>query len=215
MLLMNFITDKSEGFIFYLMALPMLVHPLIIFRLLKHRLLTSLRSENGENRSRASSAGNEESLRLRRQNDSSPSLNVGRSLKGLSFLPLLETPSLHSNTDYSASPSPSFKSKRTFRFSSLRRKKTKAPSENTFSSSHSDTSEADIVAFQRELQNLPAYPVKVNFLRTCIIKQGGHKLVGKRTGLISVVIQSNMRVQWKKSLPFLQMSCDWPSLLCK
>lgn len=162
--IMNFITDRSETFMFYLMALPMLVHPLIIFRLLKHRLLTSLRNEAGENRSRASSAGNEESLKLRKQNDSSPTLNVGRSLKALPFLPLLETPSLHSNTDYSTSPSPSYKSKRTFRFSSLRRKKPKSPSENTFNSSHSDTSEADIVAFQRELQNLPTYHVKVNTL---------------------------------------------------
>ncbi|XP_035226303.1 1-phosphatidylinositol 4,5-bisphosphate phosphodiesterase epsilon-1-like isoform X2 [Stegodyphus dumicola] len=152
--------QREESFSFYLTALPLIVHPLIVFRLLKHRLLMSLNKGSGENRSRASSAGNEETLRLRRQNDSSPNLCTGRSLRGLSFLPLLETPTTQSSMDCSASPSPSSKSKRTFRFSSLRRKKTKTSTENTFNSSHSDTSEADIVAFQRELQNLPTHHIK-------------------------------------------------------
>ncbi|GFY47578.1 1-phosphatidylinositol 4,5-bisphosphate phosphodiesterase epsilon-1 [Trichonephila inaurata madagascariensis] len=147
---------SEDSFSYYLTALPMFVHPVILFRLLKHRLLTSLRRNAGENRSRASSAGNEESLRLRRHNDSSPNLQVGRS--GLTFLTPLQIPP-SSQSDCSASPSPSFKSKKTFRFCSLRRKKSSA-NESAFNSSHSDTSEADIVAFQRELQNLPTYHSK-------------------------------------------------------
>lgn len=160
MFVIFFLTDTSTGLMYYLMAFPILVHPLIIFRLLKHRVVMCLRTENGENRSRSSSAGNEESLRLRRQTDSSPSTSV----KGLAFLPVLETPSLNSSTDNSKSPSPSSKKKRSFRFASLRRKKRKTSDENSLASNQAEASEADIVAFQRELQNLPPYPTWVSHL---------------------------------------------------
>ncbi|CAL4063105.1 unnamed protein product, partial [Meganyctiphanes norvegica] len=65
------------------------------------------------------------------------------------------------------SSSPSFFQKRSFRFSSLQKKKSKSVNDNlnstggstpNISQSNSDiTCEADIMAFQRQLQNLPSY----------------------------------------------------------
>ncbi|KAG8182202.1 hypothetical protein JTE90_004139 [Oedothorax gibbosus] len=166
----------EDSYAFYLRALPMFSHPVILLRLLKHRLLSSLRHRSGgspSSRSRASSAGNEEALLLpppAPPQGGVSSLHVAerRSPAKLSFLTPLVIPPQHNERETggrhsdcsSASPSPSFKTKRAFRFCSLRRKKSNTPENNVFTSCHSDTSEADIVAFQRELQNLPTHRKK-------------------------------------------------------
>ncbi|XP_076367321.1 uncharacterized protein LOC143255479 [Tachypleus tridentatus] len=138
-----------------------------------------------ENRSRASSAGTEEGLRARRKVNltidcSSTSLSPSRldvarresvqsNLTGPRLLkrePICMMLTNHGDTDRdNPIPSPAQR-KRSFHFSSLKRKRSKVQAQSaSCSASQSDThdtSEADIMAFQRELQNLPNFDLELS-----------------------------------------------------
>ncbi|XP_013793183.2 uncharacterized protein LOC106477137, partial [Limulus polyphemus] len=185
--------DKDNRLVFLLESLPAVVHPVILLRLCQHRVLGSSLSSRGrrassrssmgsrENRSRASSEGTEEGLRVRRKVNltidcSSTSLSPSRlditrreSVQSNLIAPRLLrrepmytvlTNSADKHTDKETPiPSPTHQRNQSFHLSSLKRKKSKVHSA-TFSASQPDTSEADIMAFQRELQNLPNFDLE-------------------------------------------------------
>ncbi|CAN8024093.1 unnamed protein product [Ixodes persulcatus] len=169
---------------FYLEALHAVVPPVILVRLLQHRFLGTMHIRRGapsrtsiasENRSRAgSSAGNEDSLRVRRRvtltiNCSSPARAASTSAEERRDSvrpPEKQVTVVPPENVVGPSLSPEHSSpagRRAFKFSSLKKRVSKvvATTQDQNSSSLQTTSEADIVAFQKELQNLPNFESQV------------------------------------------------------
>ncbi|XP_064469144.1 uncharacterized protein LOC135383352 [Ornithodoros turicata] len=164
---------------FYLTALQLVLAPVVLVRLLQHRLLglrrgaASRSSIASENRSRAgSSAGHEDSLRARRRvtltiNCSqqqgllarAPSEDRRDSLRASDKQVVVVPPPDNSEATSPGLASPTTSGKRAFKFSSLKKRVNRmvTTSQDQSSNSSQTTSEADIVAFQRELQNLPTF----------------------------------------------------------
>ncbi|KAG0423733.1 hypothetical protein HPB47_000519 [Ixodes persulcatus] len=173
-------TANMSSAAFYLEALHAVVPPVILVRLLQHRFLGTMHIRRGapsrtsiasENRSRAgSSAGNEDSLRVRRRvtltiNCSSPARAASTSAEERRDSvrpPEKQVTVVPPENVVGPSLSPEHSSpagRRAFKFSSLKKRVSKvvATTQDQNSSSLQTTSEADIVAFQKELQNLPNF----------------------------------------------------------
>ncbi|XP_022238999.1 1-phosphatidylinositol 4,5-bisphosphate phosphodiesterase epsilon-1-like [Limulus polyphemus] len=215
--------DELNMIQFILTCLPAVVDPIIIFRLLQHRLtggmdlkrlsLTSYRSSaplaescSVKISSTRNSGGNQEGLRSRRKvnltitcppsptalseidarkrdsvNSSLETRLVIQTSQPITSLRITMSRNANHSHDFAvldkepvlisgpgASPTTPLTSpsqpKRSFHFSSLRKKMVKTPSNlphvTTPQSGSTNTSEADIMAFQRELQNLPDLKTK-------------------------------------------------------
>ncbi|EEC05504.1 hypothetical protein IscW_ISCW003651 [Ixodes scapularis] len=205
-------TANMSSAAFYLEALHAVVPPVILVRLLQHRFLGTMHIRRGapsrtsiasENRSRAgSSAGNEDSLRVRRRvtltiNCSSPARATSTSAEerrdsvrppekqvqspfngGLSALAccrLVTVVPPENVAGPSLSPEHSSPAgRRAFKFSSLKKRVSKVvtTTQDQNSSSLQTTSEADIVAFQKELQNLPNFESQASVERRFFAPDG-------------------------------------------
>ncbi|XP_023235323.1 uncharacterized protein LOC111634715 isoform X2 [Centruroides sculpturatus] len=165
--------------IYFLSGLPLVIHPLVVIRLLMHRLLgcpiqnrvirTTSKSSmlSVENRSNSSLIENEESLRGRRKVNLSINCIVSQQSKTDHNKVVIQTPEAQTiptftENDGQTTPpiSPLSYVKRSFRFSSLKRKKFKQQFAENISSPSEN--EETILAFQREIQNLPQFDVQPN-----------------------------------------------------
>ncbi|XP_054933839.1 uncharacterized protein [Dermacentor andersoni] len=172
-------SQEASGVHFHLSALQMVLPPVIVVRLLQHRLLgTAQAARRGapsrasiasENRSRAgSSADTEESLRERRHialtvNCAPPgpaswtrASSVEERRESIRHADNKQVTVVAPDGGPELSPASSPAGRRTFKFSSLKKRASKAPAASQEQPSRT-TSEADIAAFQKELQNLPNF----------------------------------------------------------
>ncbi|XP_077501808.1 uncharacterized protein LOC144112865 isoform X2 [Amblyomma americanum] len=172
-------SQEASGVHFHLSALQMVLPPVIVVRLLQHRLLgtahavrrgaPSRASIASENRSRAgSSADTEESLRERRHialtvNCAPPgppswtrASSVEERRESIRHADIKQVTVVAPDGGPEPSPASSPAGRRTFKFSSLKKRASKAPTASQDQPSRT-TSEADIAAFQKELQNLPNF----------------------------------------------------------
>ncbi|KAL1439330.1 hypothetical protein MTO96_010351 [Rhipicephalus appendiculatus] len=172
-------SQEASGVHFHLSALQMVLPPVIVVRLLQHRLLgTAQAARRGapsrasivsENRSRAgSSADTEESLRERRHialtvNCAPPgppswtrTSSVEERRESIRHADSKQVTVVAPDGGPEPSPASSPAGRRTFKFSSLKKRASKTPAVNQDQPSRT-TSEADIAAFQKELQNLPNF----------------------------------------------------------
>ncbi|XP_077544076.1 uncharacterized protein LOC144156122 [Haemaphysalis longicornis] len=170
-------SQEAAGVHLHLSALQMVLPPVIVVRLLQHRLLGSSSQAvrrgapsrasiaSAENRSRAgSSADTEESLRERRHIaltvncaawPRAPSVEERR--ESIRHTPAdKQVTVVAPDSGPEPSPASSPAGRRAFKFSSLKKRASKTPAACQDQPSRT-TSEADIAAFQKELQNLPNF----------------------------------------------------------